>query len=89
LTLLIVSDTSPLRALPAIDQVQLVKALYGMALMPPAVAAELAADAPVVGRFPLERYPFLVVQAPQDTSRVELLLKELELGDVRSYRAGA
>jgi uncharacterized protein len=61
---IIVSDTSPVRALQALDLVHLLREFYGTVLIPPGVARELAAQASVIGSFDLGRFPFLRVQAP-------------------------
>lgn len=82
--MLVVSDTSPLRALQAIRQVGLVERLYGPVFVPPAVVAELAVDAPAVGPFPVADYPFLVVRAPSDRASVSRLLVELNAGEAEA-----
>jgi uncharacterized protein len=82
--LLVVSDTSPLRALQAIGRVQLVESIYGRVLVPPAVVAELAVDAPAVGAFRVADYPFLVVQGPRDDASVARLMVELNAGEAEA-----
>lgn len=82
--MLVVSDTSPLRALQAIERVGLVEQLYGRVLIPPAVASELGVEVPVLGAFPLADHPFLVVQAPTDQAGVARLLGELNAGEAEA-----
>ena len=79
--MLVVCDTSPIRALQTLHRVDLIKALFGGAIMPPAVAAELAIDAPEVGVFSVSDYPFLAVRTPADVRQVEALRRELGPGE--------
>lgn len=55
--MLVVSDTSPLRALQTLGRVALIEQVYGRVFVPPAVAAELAVAAPVVGSFESRIFP--------------------------------
>lgn len=82
--MLVVSDTSPVRALQAIGLVPLIENIYGRVLLPPAVVSELAVDAPVVGAFRVADYPFLVVQRPRDVASVARLITELNAGEAEA-----
>lgn len=82
--MLVVSDTSPLRALQALGMVSLVEQVYGSVLVPPAVVAELAVEAPSIGAFRVLEYPFLIVRAPIDQARVSRLLEELNAGEAEA-----
>ena len=82
--MLVVSDTSPLRELSGIGQLELIPALYGTVLVPPAVVAELSV--PVAG-FPLlspANCPFLRPQAPTDVLRVASLRVGLDAGEAEA-----
>ena len=82
--MLVVSDTSPLRALQAIGRVDLLGTMYGTIYTAPAVASELAVDAPGVGVFPLAAYPSIVVKAPTHVDQVRALLAELDRGEAEA-----
>ncbi len=82
--MLVVSDTSPLRALQALGLVSLIEQLYGNVYVPPAVVAELSVNAPGVGAFRVTDFPFLVVRAPSDRSQVSALLADLNAGEAEA-----
>jgi uncharacterized protein len=81
--LVVVSDTSPLRAL-----VPILSSLYRRVLVPPAVRAELTAGGASIDPFPFEEYPFVEVRTPLhvgtfqncDPGESEALSLALELG---------
>lgn len=87
--MLVVCDTSPIRALQSLRRVDLINALFGGAIMPPAVAAELAVDAPGVGVFSVADYPYLAVRTPADVRRVEALRRELGPGESEALALAA
>ena len=70
-TTLVVSDTSPVRALAHLQHLDLLERLYGRVLVPPAVEAELLNPArptmPVVRASELK---YVEVVAPRDTALV-------------------
>jgi len=72
---LVVSDTSPLRALESLGLLDLLTKLYGQVLIPPAVEAELSKG----NAFP--KLPWLKVVAPGDRARVEELQARLGPGE--------
>jgi uncharacterized protein len=78
---LVVSDTSPLRALQAIELVPVLEPLYGRVLVPPAVSAELAAPSPRVQPFNVETFPFLVVRQASRIAPNSDLIAGLGLGE--------
>jgi predicted nucleic acid-binding protein len=84
MTGLVVSDTTPIRALMALDLTRIVMPLFGTLLVPPAVAAELLVSAPVVGPLDASRCDFLRVQAPRDGAHVDRLLVSLDLGEAEA-----
>jgi predicted nucleic acid-binding protein len=78
---IVVSDTSPLRALQALNHVALLESVYGQVLVPPAVAAELAVPRLGLSAFDVAAFPFLVLRAPSDPEVVARLLLELDPGE--------
>jgi predicted nucleic acid-binding protein len=63
---LVVSDTSPLRALQSIHLVGLLASLYERVLIPPAVRDELLVERRRVPVFPLAEHGFIEVRSPTD-----------------------
>lgn len=57
--------------------------------MPPAVAAELAAAASIIGPLNVGEYPFLVVRAPVDRDYVAHLLTEVNVGEAEAIALAA
>lgn len=78
---LVVSDTSPIRALAHLRKIGLLQVLFGDVHVPPAVASELRN--PPIGLPPVDvgNFAFLLVSAPTDQKRVEELLQTLDLGE--------
>jgi predicted nucleic acid-binding protein len=81
---LVVSDTSPLRALQAIEHINLLEWMYPRVLVPPAVLDELRIDVPGLGPFPVGAHPFMVCQAPRDISRVNGIEARLNRGEAEA-----
>lgn len=82
--MIVVSDTSPIRALAFLQQLAILKKLFGRVLVPPVVADELRSPARLApGESPpdLTHFPFIQVRAPADTGRVTVLAKELDRGE--------
>jgi predicted nucleic acid-binding protein len=78
----IVSDTSPVRALAHLHLLDLLDNLYGEVLVPPAVADELERPRPasaVVVR--VAEHPFFRLQSPADAARVAELRRVLDPGE--------
>lgn len=86
--MIVVSDTSPLRALQAIDRVWVLQSLYGQVVVPPAVRDELAVDADELGPFPMESYAFLSVRVPTDRARVAEVMARLGRGEAEALVLG-
>jgi uncharacterized protein len=78
---LIVSDTSPIRALAHLRQVELLHILFGDIYVPPAVASELRNRPMGLPTVDIGTFGFLLVSAPRDQKRVEELLQTLDLGE--------
>jgi len=78
---IIVSDTSPIRALAHLDLLAVLKGLFEQVLVPPAVDSELLH--PPVGLLPVDvrTLDFVLIQAPRNLERVQKLLETLDLGE--------
>lgn len=80
--MIVVSDTSPIRALAHLGKVQLLHSLFGQVVLPPAVEAELRtpsrAASPIVD---VSVYSFIRIQAAQDISRVQQFQQSLDAGE--------
>jgi predicted nucleic acid-binding protein len=82
--LIVVSDASPILNLRRIDRLELLGALYGHVLIPPAVLAELSAEA-VPGAAPDIAMPsWLTIQTPTDWERVQELRRRLDAGEAEA-----
>ncbi len=62
--MIVVSDTSPIRALSHLGRLELLNELYGDVVVPPAVQTELTHAHGRFSRIDLSAYPFITVQAP-------------------------
>lgn len=78
---LVVSDTSPLRALAQLSLLDLLPRLFGEVILPPAVVAELSVERSGIPRVNIASHAFLRVQAPRNRGRVDSLLNELHAGE--------
>ena len=78
---IIVSDTSPIRALAHLNLLALLQNLFEVVFVPPAVDHELLH--PPAGLPPVEirKLDFVVLRAPQDQERVQELLATLDQGE--------
>jgi uncharacterized protein len=77
----VVSDTSPIRALDFLKLTFLLKQLYGDVLVPPGVATELSDPESALPPLDWETIPGLRVQVPRDVARVEELFQSLDRGE--------
>ena len=77
----VVSDTSPLRALTHLNQISLLGRLFGEVLVPPAVAAELVRPMRMSQPLNLADHAFIKVRAPRDRARVNQLGSTLDPGE--------
>ena len=76
-----VSDTSPLRALQALERVELLATVYGRVYLPPAVVDELSLPRLGLPAFKVRDHAFLTVRAPSDPAAVNRLRDELDAGE--------
>lgn len=78
---IVVSDTSPIRALHHLAMVGVLEQLYGRVYLPEAVAQELRRPGRRFPAFEPGAYPFLVVESPRDEARVRSLEEKLDRGE--------
>jgi len=78
---IIVSDTSPIRALGFLGLLPVLSELFEHVLVPPAVQAELLRSDARYSAIDLSNFGFVEIRAPQDTKRVEAFLQTLDLGE--------
>lgn len=82
--MIVVSDTSPIRALAFLEQLTVLEQLFGTVVVPPAVAEELRSPARLTpGESPpdLSRFQFMEIRAPADHGRVATLAQSLDRGE--------
>lgn len=82
--MIVVSDTSPIRALAFLEHLAILEQLFGTVVIPPAVLDELTHPARLAaGESPvdLSRFPFIEIRTPADQGRVGELAKELDRGE--------
>lgn len=81
---LVVSDTSPLRALYHLGDHGLLHQLYGQILVPPAVEHELASPRGILASIDVRSIPFVFVIAPSDQLNVKRLESTLDRGEAEA-----
>lgn len=77
----VVSDTSPIRALAHLNLASLLRDLYGEVLIPPEVARELARTDSSLPSLKWSDIPGVRLQHPQDTARIDELAQFLDRGE--------
>lgn len=83
--MIIVSDTSPLNNLAAINQLHLLHQLYGTVLIPEAVFRELTDPSfPVAGSIEVQTFDWIQTCAVGDRTLVEALSNELDIGEAEA-----
>jgi predicted nucleic acid-binding protein len=80
----VVSDTSPLRALGQLQLLHVLGPMYTTVVVPPAVTAELARTPSGLKPIDLSRFPFLQQRAPRDIRLVEQICERLDLGEAEA-----
>ena len=78
---IVVSDTSPIRALAHLDLLDVLDQIFSGVLIPPAVEQELRHPPRQYARIDVAGYSFIHVQAPQDASQVQQLRQTLDPGE--------
>ncbi len=83
--MIIVSDTSPINNLAAINHLHLLHQLYGTVLIPEAVYRELTdPNFPVAGAIEVQTFDWLQTHAVRDRTLVEALSHELDIGEAEA-----
>lgn len=77
----VVSDTSPIRALDHLALLDVLAELFERVYLPPAVEHELSHPRPRFKAVDVASYSFVEVRAPQDGSRVSQYLQTLDPGE--------
>jgi uncharacterized protein len=77
----VVSDTSPIRALHHLELLSLLQRLYGRIIVPPAVTQELDNPPRTFSAIHLGDFPFVEVLKPADDSLVARLRTSLDVGE--------
>ena len=81
---IVVSDTSPIRALHFLAQTVLLQQLFGTVIVPPIVADELAHSRTPYGPIHVVRIPFIEIRAPLDQQRVLQYAAALDAGEAQA-----
>ena len=79
--MIVISDTSSISNLAAVNQLALLKQLYGTVLIPDAVHEELASSPALRGNKPLDAYNWIQVRSVNDSTLVNECLGELDIGE--------
>ncbi len=78
---IVVSDTSPIRALAHLSLLTLLPELFSEVRVPPAVDDELRRPPAGLPRVDVRDLRFVTIQAPRDRARVRELLRDLDPGE--------
>lgn len=81
---IIVSDTSPIRALSHLNLLHLLPTIFDEVLIPPAVAEELEHPRRQFATINVQSLRFMRVQAPADVQKVEELRRVLDLAEAEA-----
>ncbi|MEC4814836.1 MAG: DUF3368 domain-containing protein [Scytonema sp. PMC 1069.18] len=83
--MIIVSNTSPINNLAAIDQLHLLHKLYGTLLIPESVYRELTdPNFPVAGATEVKTLDWIETRAVSDRTLVKVLSNELDIGEAEA-----
>ena len=83
--MIIVSDTSPINNLAAINHLHLLHQLYGTVLIPESVYRELTdPNFPVAGATEVQTFDWIQTCAVSDRTLVEVLNNELDIGEAEA-----
>lgn len=84
----VVSDTSPLRALGHLQLIPILGPMYGTVVVPNAVVAELSRTPRGLTPVDLSTYAFVQTRDAVDFARVESLLARLDRGEAEAIAIG-
>ena len=79
--MLIVSDTSPIRALHHLDHVWLLEPMYHRVLVPPAVEHELSHPPPRFQPIDLSPFHYIEIRNPIDSQRITAFRRTIDFGE--------
>ena len=83
--MIVVSDTSPINNLAAINQLHLLQQLYGTVLIPEAVYQELTdPDFHVAGAKEVQTFTWIQIRAIEDRTMLKALSSELDPGEAEA-----
>jgi predicted nucleic acid-binding protein len=80
----VISDTSPLRALAHLGHLEWLEDLFGRVLLPPAVAREASYPPGDLVAVDVAAWRFLEIRVPQNPQRVAELRSELDPGEAEA-----
>jgi predicted nucleic acid-binding protein len=80
----IVSDTSPVRALEFLNHLNLLTALFDQVFIPPAVQNELLLPRARFRSIDIQQIPGAILRSPLNGTRVQQLLRELQPGEAEA-----
>ena len=80
----VISDTSPVRALAYLGHLDWLEQLFHQVVLPPAVAAELRNPPTGLQAVDVGTWPFFVVRAPGNADRVAELRSVLDVGEAEA-----
>ena len=81
---IVVSDTSPIRALKHLGLLELLPALFSRVIVPPAVIAELARGSGILPAITVADFPFFETAIPIGRVELEQLLDVLDIGEAEA-----
>jgi predicted nucleic acid-binding protein len=81
---IVVSDTSPVRALGHLGHISWLQLIFDSVIIPPAVAQELAQPPASLSPVDIHDFAFLRVQTPSNSDAVLALLSVLDLGEAEA-----
>lgn len=81
---IVVSDTSPIRALKHLDLLELLSTLFTRVILPPAVVVELARGTGFLPPIAVADYPFFETVFPFGQVELEQLLESLDQGEAEA-----
>ncbi|BAZ12781.1 hypothetical protein NIES4071_46150 [Calothrix sp. NIES-4071] len=83
--MIVVSDTSPINNLAAINQLEILRELYGTVIIPEAVYRELTEpDFPVAGATEVQTFNWIEVRQVSNRTVVNALQSELDIGEAEA-----
>lgn len=83
--MIVVSNTSPITSLAAINQLHLLQQLYGSIIIPEAVYRELTdVDTPVPGTTEVQSFDWIQMRQVENYSLVTLLQRDIQKGEAEA-----